>query len=186
MEPGLPADLVASLRQRLTSDEPCDFMLPARKRTAKPLSARRLMKVERELAFGLPSPLRDVYGLLANGGFGPGYGFIGLAGGVKSDVNTDVVEDYQLRLQTDVADPGWFWPSSVLAVCHWSCGVYPCIDCRSPEARVLRFDPNPVDQDWSAAWGSESADMIVWLGRWLAGDELFESGTPDGSFSIHR
>ena len=166
---------MAGLRERLASEQP-----------AKPLSPRRLRAVERELGFELPTFLRDLYGSLGNGGFGPGYGITGLSGGAKDDLGRDVVEDYVLRRGVDADDPGWFWPTAVLAVCHWGCGIYSCIDCRSPEARVLRFDPNPVDEDWSVAWGLEQTDLATWLRRWLDGDEMFESGTPDGSFSVAR
>jgi len=145
-----------------------------------------LAKAEQMLGFALPDPLHDLYHNVANGGFGPGYGFIGLMGGVKSDLNTDVVEDYRLRLMEDEQDPGYFWPVGVLPVCHWGCAIYSCIDCRLPEARVLRFDPNPVDEDWSVAWGCESSSLSLWLRRWLLGEELFESGTPDGTFAIER
>lgn len=186
MDLGLPADLVVDLRHRLETEQPCEFSLAGTARPAKPLSTRELKKAQGQLGFRLPAQLRDVYGLLANGGFGPGYGLIGLAGGVKSDVNTDVVEDYLLRRQPDDADPGWFWPAGVLAVCHWGCGIYSCIDCRTPEVQVLRFDPNPVDEDWSVAWGLECTDMATWLRKWLAADEMFEAGTPDGSFTVVR
>jgi hypothetical protein len=185
VKPGLPADLIAAARERIRSDQPSEFMLHADRRPAKPLSRRRLTKVERELGFSLPVVLRDVYGSLGNGGFGPGYGLIGLSGGVKSDVKTDIVEDYSLRRQSDHEDAGWFWPAGVLAVCHWGCAIYSCIDCRSDEARILRFDPNPVDADWSVAWGLEKPDMIMWLKAWLNGEEMFEAGTPDGTFDIN-
>lgn len=186
MTPGLPDDVLAALQARSKSDDPCDFAPANPQPPGKPLSARRIERVERELGLALPSALRAFYGQVANGGVGPGYGLIGLRGGVKSDLDTDVVDDYRLRLQNDEEDPAYFWPPGVLPVCHWGCAVYSCIDCRSPEARVLRFDPNPVDQDWTVAWGSESESLTTWLRRWLAGEEQFESGTPDGSFSIER
>ncbi len=97
-----------------------------------------------------------------------------------------MVEDYALRRQPDPEDAGWFWPAGVLAVCHWGCAVYSCIDCRTEEGRVLRFDPNPVDDDWSVAWGVEKPDLPSWLSSWVNGEELFESGTPDGTFAIDR
>ncbi len=183
---GLPSDLMASLRARLQSAEPCDSALPGYRGPAKPLSKRRLAAAERRLGLALPTAVLDLYGGLANGGFGPGYGLIGLVGGVKSDVNTDVVEDYRLRLLTDAEDPGYFWPAGVLAVCHWGCGIYSCIGCRTPGAAVVRFDPNPVDEDWSIAWGEEADSLTTWLRRWVAGEEMFESGTPDGTFVIKR
>ncbi len=186
MVSALPEDLMKPLLARLSSAEPCDFALPNQARPAPPLAPRMLDEAERELGLTLPAAVRDLYGRVANGGIGPGYGLIGLLGGVKSDMSTDVIEDYRLRLLLDDQDPAYFWPEGVLPVCHWGCAIYSCIDSRTPEARVLRFDPNPVDEDWSAAWGIESDSLSDWLRRWVDGDELFEAGTPDGSFVIER
>jgi len=182
----LPEDLLQALRARAQSDAPSDFPPILRQRPAKALSARKIAKAEATLGFGIPTPIRDVYELVANGGFGPGHGLIGLVGGVLSDLTMDVVQDYQLRVQQDIDDPAYFWPRGVLPICHWGCAIYSCIDCRVPEATVIRFDPNPVDGDWGIAWGLESESFTLWLNRWAAGVELFESGTPDGSFTIDR
>lgn len=144
----------------------------------EPLAATQLDSAERQLGLSLPASVRDLYGFVGNGGYGPGYGLIGLVGGCLSDLGTDVAQDYLLRRQSDPNDPGWFWPEGVLAICHWGCAIYSCIDCTKPSAPVLRFDPNPVDADWSVAWSPESFDLAGWLNAWLQGDELFVSGTP--------
>ena len=98
---------------------------------------------ERELGLPLPLPVREVYGRVANGGFGPGYGLTGLVGGVESDLNADVVADYRLRLRPDGHDVAYFWPEGVLPVRHWGCAIYSCINCRMPEARGAALRPEP-------------------------------------------
>jgi hypothetical protein len=182
----LPEDLLRELRERAGSENPSDFEPMPPQRPAGALSQRELARAEQELGFPLAAALHDVYGLVANGGFGPGYGLIGLVGGVVSDLGKDVVDEYRMRVQLDAEDPEYFWPAGVLPLCHWGCAIYSCVDCRTPEASVIRFDPNPVGDDWSIAWGLESPSLTHWLGRWLAGEELFESGTPNGSFVIRR
>jgi hypothetical protein len=144
----------------------------------KPLSRRGLDAAERRLGFQLPPVVRQLYGNVANGGFGPGYGLIGLVGGNLSDLNKDAVEDYLVRRGTDETDRSWYWPEAVLPVCNWGCAIHSCLDCSGLEARVRRFDPNPVDRDWSIAWRDENYTFRAWLEAWLEGIELFESGSP--------
>ena len=41
---------------------------------------------------------------------------------------------------------------------------------------VVRFDPNPVDADWSRAWAPEGHTFASWLAAWIEGTELFDPG----------
>jgi hypothetical protein len=148
-----------------------------RVKSARPASEATLAKAEEQLGFQLPAVLRQVYGMVGNGGFGPGYGLIGIVGGVRDDLGRDVVTDYLLRREGDPHDPGWSWPAKLLAVCHWGCGIYSCVDCARGDAPVIRFDPNVVDRDWSIAFGQEQPTFAAWVQAWLAGEEMFESGS---------
>lgn len=173
----IPDRLLQLLRERGQAPRPTDEQFGP---TAfhPPLSAEELAGVEQRLAFDLPQPVKQVWGTVANGGFGPGYGLIGLVGGALSDLEQDAVEDYLVRRGTDPEDPGWYWPHGVLPICHWGCAIYSCVDCNDAAAPVLRFDPNIVDRDWSVAWGRERDSLRDWLSAWIDGEELFASGTP--------
>lgn len=46
-------------------------------------------------------------------------------------------------------DPDWPWPEGVLPISHWGCAMYACVDCHSPGATVLLFEPNGGDCDHS-------------------------------------
>jgi hypothetical protein len=123
-----------------------------------------------------------MYGRVANGGFGPGYGIIGLIGGSLTDLKKDAVEEYGLRRSGNEWSDGPDWPDALLPICHWGCAIYSCVDCATSGTRIVRFDPNPVDSDWSIAWADESFTLETWLRAWLNGTELFISGAPPNAY----
>jgi hypothetical protein len=168
---------VEVLQERARSQKPTDHQF-ASPSFNQPLSADDLYSAERLLHFALPPSLRQVYGSIANGGFGPGCGFTGLIGGHLDDLKRDVVGDYLIRRQPYEAEPEWSWPEMMLPVCHWGCAIYSCIDCSTAEALVVRFNPNRVDKDWSVAWKSEAFTLSAWLSAWLNDVDLFGRGTP--------
>ncbi|HEX6711758.1 MAG TPA: SMI1/KNR4 family protein [Thermoleophilaceae bacterium] len=139
-----------------------------------PVTASALEDAEARLGFRLPPPVRQLYSKVANGGFGPGYGLIGLIDGVRSDLKRDAVEEYLAFRRPDPEDPGYEWPERILPICHWGCAIYSCVDCGDEDAAIIRFDPNVVDADWSIAFAPEGHTLSSWLEAWLRGDELFE------------
>jgi hypothetical protein len=131
--------------------------------------------------------LRALYSEVANGGFGPGYGFLGVVGGAADeDRGGDLSQLYRFdrenppqRQESSVerGQPGWFepfydeWPARVLRVLNWGCAIWSCLDARS--GQVLRFE---------RLQGKRTRDLMIveadsleqWLTRWLAGDQLWE------------
>lgn len=65
----------------------------------------------------------------ANGGFGPGYGVMGVEGGFTDDLGHTVADLFEVYRQPDPEDPTWEWPERFLPICHWGCVVYSGIDC---------------------------------------------------------
>ena len=180
---GLSDALVRDLVVRARGDAPRDeIAFGVQGGFHKPLSRRALDKAETHLGFELPPAVRDMYGRVANGGFGPGYGVIGLVGGALTDLKNDAANEYRLRHQRDEWDDGPEWPDALLPIVHWGCAIYSCVDCAEPTTRIVRFDPNPVDDDWSIAWGDEGYTLDAWLTAWLAGTELFVSGAPPNAY----
>jgi SMI1 / KNR4 family (SUKH-1) len=146
-------------------------MFPAPPEYQPPLSEAALDEAEARLGFALPPVVRQLYGTAGNGGFGPGYGLIGLLGGVTSDLDRDAVEEYLAFRAPDPEDRGYEWPERLLPILHWGCAIYSCVDCGSDEAPMVRFDPNPVSDDWSVAFAPEGRTLRSWLEAWLRGDE---------------
>ena len=62
-----------------------------------PATEHRLRETEQELGFSLPPLLRLCYTQVANGGFGPGYGIIGVLGGFPhmDGLGEDIAQGYQ-------------------------------------------------------------------------------------------
>ncbi len=132
--------------------------------------------VSAEAALGRPLPplLSELYVHVANGGFGPGYGFIGLPGGALLDTGASLVSLYQGFRQPDPEDPEWAWPSRLLPVSHWGCAVYSCVSFTYPYP-VVRFDPNghELGTRWEGAFQPEAQSFEVWFQAWLSGSLMF-------------
>ena len=65
----------------------------------------------------------------------------------------------------------------VLPISHWGCAMYACVDCRSPEAPVLLFEPNA---DVAAhAWYVDGPSLADWLRAWLDGTGWYEEENDD-------
>lgn len=95
---------------------------------ARPADPADIDLVEEELGFGLPNLLKKLYVDLGNGGFGPGYGVIGLSGG-HTDRGHDLVSLYKELREDDSGDPTYQWPAGVVPICHHGCGLYSCVHC---------------------------------------------------------
>lgn len=145
---------------------------------AEPVAARGEMdEFERRIAHPLPPLWRRVYSEVGNGGFGPGYGLLGLVTGARSDEGNAAVELYELFRQPDPEDAAWAWPQGVVPVCHWGCAIYSCVDVRSGPAPIVRFDPNGhgPETGWDGAWWQEASSSEAWLRAWVEGRLTFAS-----------
>lgn len=150
-----------------------------------PLLDEEVAESEALLGFSLPPFVRRVYTQVGNGGFGPGYGgVLGLVAGATDESNLNAVERYcgWLEWQPDPEDYSletgevvvpWEWPRGVLAVCHWGCAIYSCIDCNQPDAPVLRFYQDRYHPTISVTdlMSSESPSFAAWLEAWLVAEQ---------------
>jgi hypothetical protein len=139
-----------------------------------PATDGQLVETERLLGFALPPALRTVYAEVANGGFGPGYGFVGAVGGASDSVyETHLAAAYRQDRESARAEgPVVQWPRRVLRFLDWGCNIVSCIDARS--GRILRyeFDSGVPEEDMTV----EADSLEEWLRRWLQGGELFYAG----------
>jgi hypothetical protein len=114
-------------------------------------------EAERILGFPLPGLLRRLYVEVGNGGFGPGYGILGVAGGHRDDLGATAIEAYQR----------WHTRNGLLPLCHWGCAIYSFVDCASAEPDMWACDPNPGAED---DLFREPMTLAVWLERWVHGE----------------
>ena len=130
---------------------------------------------ERRLGFTLPPLMKRVYAEIGNGGFGPGYGLIGLTNGVPDDTGETGPTIYESFRSADPNEPNWEWPNGLLPICHWGCAILSCVDCADPNFRMRIFDPNVHDgDDWVDSFFEESPGFEMWIRAWASGVDLWE------------
>ena len=119
---------------------------------------------EKRLGFTLPPLMKRIYIEIGNGGFGPGYGLIGLTNGAPDDTGKIAPEIYNQLRSADRDDPNWKWPHGLLPICHWGCAILSCVDCTDPNFRMRIFDPNVHEKDdWADSFFEESDGFGIWM-----------------------
>jgi hypothetical protein len=165
-------DLIAELTDRKSKgmlgsdDRPCGAF--------EPLSCRDLAQAEEELGFGLTPLLRRLYVDVANGGFGPAYGLLGLHGGKTNEAGFDSVAQYKFLQRPHPDDKHWVWPNGLLPVGHVGCAMFLCVDCTNEKGPVILFEPNPHEHGtpWRDAFFPLAESTEEWLFAWLDGEDL--------------
>ncbi|MBN2196106.1 MAG: SMI1/KNR4 family protein [Polyangiaceae bacterium] len=134
-----------------------------------PATAAAVEAAESRLGFELPSFYVRILTEVANGGFGPGYGIIGVrpGGDVDDDLGSDLVEGY-LAQRKNADDPVWWWPSKLVAICNWGCATWSCLDCEHPDGRILTSE----SLDNGASFHETAGSLHDWLAKWAAGVQL--------------
>lgn len=144
-----------------------------------PASDECIQRACADLGVELPEDLCALYSRVANGGFGPAYGIIGLPGGALNADGLDVVGLYS-QYSAAVPDfPQWAWPAGILPICEWGCAIYVCLDCRTSSGPVVTFDPS----FWSSEEGEPLTNAMAvsheslseWLEDWAAGRDLSQA-----------
>ena len=105
-----------------------------------------LNDAEQRLGMRLPPLLRRLYLEVANGGFGPGYGLIGVSGGAGDDGGNTIAELYEGTCSETWRKDLPNWPDGVVRICYWGCAMYSVVDCSVPEFPMFHFEPNE-DED---------------------------------------
>lgn len=119
-------------------------------------------EAERRLGFPIPSLLKACYLRVSNGGFGPGYGIIGIEGGYASDYG-NLVETHGV-LKQDQESEGREWPSGLLPFCEWGCNIFSCVDCHDIRHPVYTFE------DFAVQPQSYTIDKFFEL--WMSGTDI--------------
>lgn len=164
-----------------------------------PATEEQVQTTEAQLGFPLPSLLKALYTHIANGGFGPGAGLRGIAGGYGSiesgthagDTET-VMDQYKWRSHKrafDLAEygkqeqgnekpinlliPYGEWYRALLPICHLGCVQQACVDSQERMFVTAPVESNDVYWLSQLPWTLEE-----WLWRWVKGEELLERYPP--------
>ncbi|MFJ1811844.1 MULTISPECIES: SMI1/KNR4 family protein [unclassified Streptomyces] len=141
-----------------------------------PVDADTVVRAEAALGFRLPPLLADLYLRTGDGGFGPEYGLLPLLDSSPAGEPASVPQ-YLANRASGHEDPDWPWPEGVLPISHWGCAMYACVDCHSPQATVLLFEPNSGDPDH--AWFVDAPSLAGWLQAWLDGTGWYDALNDD-------
>ena len=171
--------LIKRLRERLGDPERVtdgtDVIKP---RIYQPVTSEVLDSAERRLGFKLPQLLRRIYTEVANGGFGPSYGLLGICGGAANEDRRDSVELYEWFRKARPDDDHWHWPERLLPLGHLGCAMFCCADCSSETTPIIWFEPNPHEdgEPWTDCFIPFAESLGEWLTAWLDGeaDDMFE------------
>ncbi|HZD00174.1 MAG TPA: SMI1/KNR4 family protein [Actinomycetes bacterium] len=134
-----------------------------------PASPAAVEEAEGLLGRRLPWLLRRLYLEVGNGGFGPGYGILGVRGGhpeIPGDEYHHTAVDLYRQARSGSFTAWGSMPAALLPVCYWGCGIHSLIDCADREARMWAWDPNPAPHDdIGKAVFPQSMTFTEWLVR---------------------
>lgn len=164
---------VRKLRRRSFRPDVEDWSVPHQK-PFPPATEAQIVTAEARIGFPLPPLLRRLYLQVANGGFGPAYGLIGVPGGAVDSQGDDISMAYAER--RDVSDAQWHWPQGTLPLIETGGASYLCIDTTSPDLPVLEFVPDSVSARFRPVAPSLHQLLVAWVqGGRTFGDRTFTS-----------
>jgi hypothetical protein len=153
----------------------------SRPKLLRPATIMGLAADEASLGFQLPPLLKRIYVEIGNGGFGPGYGLIGMSSGAPDSTGKTSPEIYRLFRSGDTQDRAWSWPRCLLPICEWGCAIWSCIYCTAANFPLHIFDPN-VHCDvnsWNDSFFEEAESFEVWIRAWAEGVDLWKESYGD-------
>jgi hypothetical protein len=139
-----------------------------------PTMPEAVQEAEAVLGSDLPRLLCRLYLEVGNGGFGPGYGVLGLSGGHHAGGQTAL----DLYRQATPAPPWSLLPAGLLPLCAWGCGIYSFTDCSHPDGRIWAWDPNGGPAGREGLFDQE-VKLGDWLDQWVAGKLYQPTGIQD-------
>jgi tetratricopeptide (TPR) repeat protein len=141
-----------------------------------PATPEEIAEAEAKIGFPLPPLLKALYSELANGGFGPHYGFGRLFDysdkrpahrreGVIDLYLSNREGDFECEMEAAATGSRkqFSWPPMLLPLVDVGCAITICVDCSRPQFPIVRSDPNQNRQ-----FHRESPSMQEWLERWLS------------------
>ncbi|UUU37562.1 SMI1/KNR4 family protein [Streptomyces sp. NBC_00162] len=135
-----------------------------------PVTEEELASAEAALGMALPPLLARLYREVANGGFGPGYQLFPLVGQGET-----AVEAFRTERAQSAGEDDPHWPTGILPILTWGCGMFAAVDCHSEAGTVLLFEPNAGEDGWEHAWFVDADSLNAWLETWLSGTGWYEA-----------
>ncbi len=157
-------DLIVRIRE-LAASSPSYNASPAKSPAMGPISPvtlGSLRHAEQQLGFALPRLLQRLYLEVGNGGFGPGFGLLGISGGFPDDVQGLTLPELYL------ANREFHWPEKLVPICDWGCTMGSAIDCSSLEGEMVFMG------DSSPHFMPEGVPFAPWMEDWTNGVDLFQ------------
>lgn len=180
----------------MTEDELITSLTRLRRRILKPrvvvswpqklppvATEEQIARAEARFGFPIPRLLRRIYREVANGGFGPGYGLIGIEDGNARKSGLDVVGIYESQLHADTEDPGWEWPLKLVPLFDWGGFVFSAGGFGNDDVPITEFDPTlrlPRDP-MEKALRAQAPSLSQFLERWIRGENVC---LPRRAFSV--
>ena len=122
---------------------------------------------EARMGAAIPPLLRRLYGEVANGGFGPGSGLIGIEGGWTDDNGRTIEYLFEMMTEGDPDEPSWDWPVGLVPIVD-SSPVWTCVETAAPGGKVVDFDHEEIDyRGWDAAFTEVAPSLHDWMIAWV-------------------
>ena len=122
-----PQDISVIRFRALNPETRTDFSRLGCHDLASPASCDLVISSEQKVGFPLWSDHRQILMELANGGFGPGYGLLGIDGGSVDDDGRSLIELRDMILSPEELS------LPIIPLCDWGGGVWSCLDCQTGE-----------------------------------------------------
>ncbi|WP_149261996.1 hypothetical protein [Actinomadura sp. K4S16] len=136
--------------RRIAAGGYIDEVPPGRSAPLRPAPPSAVAEAEELAGRPLPSLLRRLYLEVGNGGFGPGYGLLGLRDGHRAG---------GLNALTGIK-------GGVLTLCDWGCGISSVLDLTDDQ--VWGSDPNPAPDGVPCAF-PQHMTIVDWFSKWTEG-----------------
>ncbi|MEV0899719.1 hypothetical protein [Actinoplanes sp. NPDC049802] len=145
---GIREDQVFEAVVRKLADEYVEMESGGPAKRYPPATAEVVAEAEQIAGRPLPYLLKRLYTEVGNGGFGPGYGLLGLRGGHKTG---QIDATVGLR-------------HGSLMLCDWGCGI--SSDLHLDDGQVWGYDPNGFD---AAEAFPQHMTVVDWFAKWAEG-----------------
>ena len=162
------AALIARIKEKIAEDKLDDPDAPH----FPPVEALEIRRAEGRLGFRLPELLKLLYTEVANGGFGPYDGILGLENGWKTNqgAGKTLVQIYEECQEPIAVFPNWRWPGELLPICEDGAGLI-CLDCSRDETPVVSFEYTKgsggvFKVGWQINLREEADTFQNWLEAW--------------------
>lgn len=149
-------ELIAAVAKRRLSANRTDSG-SASLRLFAPVSPAVVAEAEKAMGLRFPPLLSRLYCEVGNGGYGPGFGMLGLPGGYH-DGDTRCLPQLYLQWRSEGGSTG------LLPLWDWGCGQWSCLDVRTGRQQV-------VTESEEGRFVTEYT-MHSWMESWVAGTDL--------------